>query len=80
MPSTSAKMTSLLDQVAREYPAAMVPGQVEDIPRIQFHLEYILRAFTPRAAEELTLGDLGGGIGLFSVGQCGCRFQAGGAH
>jgi 2-polyprenyl-3-methyl-5-hydroxy-6-metoxy-1,4-benzoquinol methylase len=70
MQSTSAELTSLLTRVAREYPSAMVQEQVDDVPRNEFHLEYVLQALSPRSAGELALCDLGGGIGLFSVG-CG---------
>ena len=75
MPPTSANLTSLLTKVAEEYPAAMVPGQVADVARIQFHIEYIQHAFHPRPTGNIVLGDLGGGIGLFSVGCAAAGFK-----
>lgn len=54
----------VLAGIARKYPADLIPGQLEDIPRIAYHIELIAKAkgFDARVC------DIGGGIGLFSVG------------
>jgi len=75
MQSTSENLASLLTEVAKQYPPAMVQEQIRDIPRNQFHIEYVLEAMSPRAAGDLTLCDLGGGIGLFSVGSGAAGFK-----
>jgi len=46
----------------------MVAGQVQDIPRISFNMRIALDAALPKQPGELEICDLGGGIGLFSVG------------
>ncbi|MCE0482643.1 MAG: class I SAM-dependent methyltransferase [Methylacidiphilales bacterium] len=74
MPSDTANLTDLLTRVAREYPPSLVPEQVGDVPRIKFHIEYVLKAFPDRRPGDLSLCDLGGGIGLFSVGCAAAGF------
>jgi SAM-dependent methyltransferase len=53
-----------LQKVASRYPDAMIPDQVVDIPRIAFNI----RLVTARKGTDIKICDLGGGIGLFSVG------------
>ncbi|MEY2426897.1 MAG: hypothetical protein QOI61_2469 [Actinomycetota bacterium] len=56
-----------LRAIALTYPAAVSDRQVADIPRIVDHLAILFEAVKPPA----TICDLGGGIGLFSIG---CTF------
>lgn len=62
-----SSMFEVLNAIARTYPKDMVPGQLKDIPRIAFNIRTALNAVGPKAASEVELCDLGGGIGLFSV-------------
>ena len=59
---------AVLRNVANQYPKDMVDGQVQDIPRISFNIGIALDAAKPKPHSELEVCDLGGGIGLFSVG------------
>ena len=54
--------------MAAEYPAEMVAAQRRDIPRITFHIQAAIEVAPSKPLNELTICDLGGGIGLFSVG------------
>jgi len=58
----------VLINVANQYPRDMVDGQIRDIARISFHIGLALGAAKSKPHNELELCDLGGGIGLFSVG------------
>ncbi len=62
------KLSDALRKVATQYPEDMVQGQVRDVDRITFNIGVALEAAKPKAPEELEICDLGGGIGLFSVG------------
>jgi SAM-dependent methyltransferase len=54
---------SLLRDIARQYPDGMSAAQLRDVPRIAFHLKLLTeRVPSGRVA------DIGGGVGLFSVG------------
>lgn len=66
---------ALLTKVANEYPPNMIEGQINDIARMSFHIGLALAAAKPRTPSELEICDLGGGLGLFSVGcaALGCR-------
>ena len=57
-----------LISVATQYPKDMVDGQVRDIARISFNISVALDAAKRKQHSELEICDLGGGIGLFSVG------------
>lgn len=61
-------LRELLTSIAHEYPEDLVPGQLRDITRITYHIRTALESVTPKAPGEIELCDLGGGIGLFSVG------------
>lgn len=54
--------------VATQYPAALVEEQVRDVDRIAFNISVALDAARPKSPNVLEICDLGGGIGLFSVG------------
>ena len=58
----------ILRSVASQYPKDLVAGQVRDIPRIAFHMGLVLDGAQHKPPSDLVLCDLGGGIGLFSVG------------
>lgn len=53
-----------LRELANGYPRALVQAQVRDVSRIAFHLRLLLE----RVPENARVGDIGGGVGLFSVG------------
>lgn len=57
-------LTPILESIATKYPSDLVNDQIKDIPRIAFHINLILS----RKGANITLCDIGGGIGLFSVG------------
>jgi len=62
------KLIKALRDVAHQYPADMVPGEVNGIARISFHIGIVLSTTRPKLHSELEVCDLGGGIGLFSAG------------
>ena len=64
----SLNLNDVLQEVANQYPKDMVDGQLSDIPRISFHIGIALGASRHKPHSELEICDLGGGIGLFSVG------------
>jgi SAM-dependent methyltransferase len=53
-----------LKKVASQYPALMVSEQQRDIPRVAFNIGLVAQ----RRGGNVRICDLGGGIGLFSVG------------
>lgn len=59
---------AILKNVANQYPKDMCYGQVLDIPRISFNINIVLDAAKPKPHSELEICDIGGGVGLFSVG------------
>jgi 2-polyprenyl-3-methyl-5-hydroxy-6-metoxy-1,4-benzoquinol methylase len=54
----------VLDSIWRKYPEELAPGQRDDVPRIAFHIDLVLS----RLGREISLWDIGGGIGMFSLG------------
>jgi 2-polyprenyl-3-methyl-5-hydroxy-6-metoxy-1,4-benzoquinol methylase len=64
----SKELREALSEVANEYPAEMVQDQLVDLPRIAFNIGLALEGQDSRSPKELSICDLGGGIGLFSVG------------
>lgn len=58
----------VLWNVAKQYPEDMAVEQVRDIPRISFNINIAVDAIKGKSHTELEICDLGGGIGLFSVG------------
>lgn len=46
----------------------MINEQVQDIPRIGFNISIVLGAAKGRSLSEVSICDLGGGLGLFSIG------------
>jgi SAM-dependent methyltransferase len=63
-PRRSAKVGALLHRLASEYPEGLRAGQHADVDRIAFHLSIVIR----ETGTACTVCDLGGGVGLFSVG------------
>jgi SAM-dependent methyltransferase len=61
------KLTAVLQEVASLYPADMRSHQISDIPRTTFNMQIALEAIA-RPHTEVEICDIGGGIGLFSVG------------
>ncbi|HUI44638.1 MAG TPA: methyltransferase domain-containing protein [Nitrospirota bacterium] len=61
-------LLDVLRNVANQYPKDMVDEQVRDIPRISFNIGIALDAAKPKPCRDLELCDLGGGIGLFTIG------------
>lgn len=64
-------LTQTLTAIAHRYPEDMIAAQVADVPRIAFHIRTTLAAASPKPAKEIAVADLGGGVGLFSVGMAG---------
>jgi 2-polyprenyl-3-methyl-5-hydroxy-6-metoxy-1,4-benzoquinol methylase len=58
----------ILRKVANQYPKDMIDAQIRDISRIAFNIRIALEWVRPKSTNEVELCDLGGGIGLFSVG------------
>jgi SAM-dependent methyltransferase len=57
-------LVSELQSLARQYPADLVGAQLQDVLRVAFHISLV----TSRKGPNCSLCDLGGGIGLFSLG------------
>jgi 2-polyprenyl-3-methyl-5-hydroxy-6-metoxy-1,4-benzoquinol methylase len=53
-----------LRSIALKYPADLVQSQLSDVTRIAFNIDLVLS----RQGQDVTICDLAGGIGLFSVG------------
>lgn len=62
------ELIDVLRAVANRYPEDLVAAEVRDIPRIAFNIEVAVKAVKQKSYRELEICDLGGGIGLFSVG------------
>ncbi len=60
------KIAVELQKVAARYPAPMVAHQMADIPRIAYNISLALP--TAKPLKQATICDIGGGIGLFSLG------------
>jgi 2-polyprenyl-3-methyl-5-hydroxy-6-metoxy-1,4-benzoquinol methylase len=61
-------LSEVLASLARQYPKDLAEEQVRDIPRMVFNIGIALEAVKPKPHNELEVCDIGGGIGLFSVG------------
>jgi SAM-dependent methyltransferase len=60
----AGSLETVLHNVAEHYPQPLIAGQLKDIPRIAFNI----RLIAERMGFDASVCDLGGGIGLFSVG------------
>jgi SAM-dependent methyltransferase len=54
----------ILRSIALEYPKDLVGYEIKDIDRIAFHIGLVLE----RKGTDIRIADIGGGMGLFSVG------------
>jgi 2-polyprenyl-3-methyl-5-hydroxy-6-metoxy-1,4-benzoquinol methylase len=61
-------LLNVLNKVANQYPQDLIDLQIRDISRISFNISIGLDAAKPKPHKELEICDLGGGVGLFSVG------------
>ncbi len=61
---THHQVLSELQTIARKYPPELQKDQLQDVWRISYHIEMVAR----RKGTACRLCDLGGGIGLFSIG------------
>jgi len=59
------QIANSLVRVANTYPAELVADQLADVERIAFHISLAMGENDPA---DLSVCDLGGGLGLFSVG------------
>jgi SAM-dependent methyltransferase len=57
-------LTSVLEKCAHSYPKELIDRQLADVSRIAFHISLVQN----RTSGKIRICDLGGGIGLFSVG------------
>jgi SAM-dependent methyltransferase len=64
MTNNHPSIPEVLQRIAREYPAELSGGQLQDVLRIAFNISLV----TDRVGTKVRIADLGGGIGLFSVG------------
>lgn len=60
----SKDIETTLKSIALKYPQELVAGQLSDVKRIAFNINLVLS----RKGNNITVCDIGGGIGLFSVG------------
>jgi len=67
----TAPIEELLRDLACKYPAAMVEGQLQDLPRVAFHI----RLLEERVGRRIRLCDLASGVGFFpaACAQLGMR-------
>jgi SAM-dependent methyltransferase len=61
-------LVATLEALAAEYPPEMREEQRRDVPRIAFNIEATIAAAPRKPLGELSVCDVGGGIGLFSAG------------
>jgi len=61
-----------LRELAAGYPEGLRERQLEDIPRIHFHLQLLLENLPTSAA----VADIGGGVGLFALGARSLGYEA----
>jgi 2-polyprenyl-3-methyl-5-hydroxy-6-metoxy-1,4-benzoquinol methylase len=71
--NNKSSLFETLRKVATQYPKDMIDGQIRDIPRIAFNIGIALErsgsaCVKQKPLNELEICDLGGGVGLFSVG------------
>ena len=62
--ASDANVEAILHRIALRYPQELVATQLSDVKRIAFHIRLVRDHISPRGS----LCDIGGGIGLFSVG------------
>jgi SAM-dependent methyltransferase len=67
-PPQPESLKTVLRGVANQYPQDLAEAQCRDVARIAFNIKIALIASKPKPIHNLEICDLGGGIGLFSVG------------
>jgi 2-polyprenyl-3-methyl-5-hydroxy-6-metoxy-1,4-benzoquinol methylase len=72
---THDQIVKTLDELAGKYPQELIGGQKRDVQRIAFHISAAISAAPRKALSELTICDIGGGMGLFSVGCAALGFR-----
>lgn len=65
---TKNKLSVSLEKALKSYPKELQTKISRDIPRIYFNIQSGLQTQKNKSVEDLSICDLGGGIGLFSVG------------
>jgi 2-polyprenyl-3-methyl-5-hydroxy-6-metoxy-1,4-benzoquinol methylase len=65
-------LIALLHDIAEKYPSEIAGLQHQDVPRIAFNIELVLS----RRGSHCRICDLGGGIGLFSIGCAAIGMEA----
>jgi len=68
-------LSDILEKVANRYPPEMVSRQIQDIPRIAYNITIGMNAMERKTPGELEICDLGGGVGLFSIGCAAFGFK-----
>jgi SAM-dependent methyltransferase len=64
---TGDRLRTVLTQLALQYPPNLRQAQLNDVARIAFHIE-LVRAASPGPEAAPRICDIGGGVGLFSLG------------
>ena len=64
-----------LNEIANKYPKALIKEQILDIERTNFHINLAINSFKSKLTSDLSICDLGGGVGIFSVGCAGNEFK-----
>ena len=72
---STISLRSILYELARQYPASLVDEQISDTKRIAYNISLAMRAAVSKPVDELEICDLGGGVGLFSVGCAAFGFK-----
>ncbi len=62
---TKQALQEILTSLARQYPAPLIKSQVRDVPRMAFHIDLVAKHSKGGSP---AVADIGGGIGLFSLG------------
>lgn len=73
--ATKLDLRDTLTNLARSYPTELAEEQARDIPRIEFNIGLALTAAHPKLPSELEVCDLGGGLGMFSLGCAAAGFR-----
>jgi len=60
----TAEIRCVLDRIWRQYPPELASSQRDDAARIAYHIELVLS----HMGSNVSLWDIGGGIGMFSIG------------
>ena len=68
-------LPQLLRVLSEKYPSELVESQLRDIPRIADHICLVLNEFPGKKPNEISLCDIGGGLGLFSLGCAALGFR-----